>query len=763
VSTIVDHITSPSTQAPQNAMSAWTVVKRDGSSAHLDLVKLRRTIARACAGWEGCHPQDLEGDVWALLRDGMSTETLHRTITQAAVERTSVEAPNWQYVAARLHVMQLYKSAASNRGYESFGYGDFFSLIQRATQKGLYGSYILEGYSGAEIEELGAYIVPERDELFHYMGIYTLASRYLIRDFDGGVLELPQELFMGVAMHLALQEEDKLHWAKQFYDVLSRLEMTVATPTLSNARKPMHQLSSCFIDTVDDNLWSIYHVNSNFAQVSKLGGGMGIYVGKVRSRGSSIRNFPGASGGVIPWIKNYNNTALSCNQLGVRNGAVAIYLDVWHKDILDFLNLKTNNGDDRMKAHDIFPGVCIPDLFMRKVQARETWNLFDPHEVRQVMGWSLEDVWGEEWERRYEACVDHPDLSREELPAIDIMKRILTSTFETGTPFIFFRDTANRMNPNKHAGMIYCSNLCTEIMQNMSPGYLSEEQVVGGDVVTKVKPGDFVVCNLSSLNLGRCHSYEDIQRVVRVQMRMMDNVIDLNLYPVQQAHITNHKYRAVGLGTSGYHQYLAQHGIPWESEKHIELADKLYEHINYCAIRASMEIAREKGPYTCFAGSDWQTGAYFDTRAYRDEKWTQLRTDVARHGVRNGWMVAIAPTSTTSLIAGSTAGIDPVFQRFFVEEKKNAFIPQTAPNLSPSTFWLYKEAHQIDQLFSIRAAGKRQRHIDQSQSFNLYITPDITAPAFLDLFIQAWQNGLKTTYYVRNQSLTVEDCVACSS
>jgi ribonucleoside-diphosphate reductase alpha chain len=208
---------------------------------------------------------------------------------------------------------------------------------------------------------------------------------------------------------------------------------------------------------------------------------------------------------------------------------------------------------------------------------------------------------------------------------------------------------------------------------------------------------------------------------------------------------------------------MAQHGIPWESERHVEEADELYEWMNYCAIQASMELAKEKGMYRCFEGSEWQTGAYFEVRDYRDEKWTALRAEVAQHGVRNGWMVAIAPTSSTSLISGSTAGIDPVFQRFFVEEKKNAFIPQTAPNLSPATFWLYKEAHQIDQTFSIRAAGKRQRHIDQSQSFNLYITPDISAAAFLDLFMQAWQHGLKTTYYVRNRSLTVEDCVACSS
>jgi ribonucleoside-diphosphate reductase alpha chain len=748
-----------------SAVGTIQIVKRNGEKEELRIDKLKKVIGFACEKYPQCDPLELEMDACIQFRNGMTTKEIQRIVMQTAVEKTSVENPDWQFVAARLLAYDLYKDAAINRGYRGhFGYGDFAQLIHTLTEKGLYGSYLLETYSDTEIAELGAYIKPERDELFNYAGLRLLADRYLIKDYDGGVMELPQERFMVIAMHLAMKEKDRLKHAKDFYDILSKLEITVATPTLANAGTPHHQLSSCFIDTVDDSLAGIMNTASATSMVSKFGGGVGIYLGKVRSRGSSIRGHKGASGGVVPWTRLYNQIAISVDQLGTRAGAFAIYLDIWHADILDFLNLKTNNGDDRMKAHDIFPGVCIPDLFMERVKERGMWYLFDPHEVRQVMGFSLEDYYGEEFNERFELCVNDPRLTiKTEIPAIEIMKRIMASAFETGTPFIFFRDTVNRANPNKHAGMIYSSNLCTEIMQNMSPTVFVSEELEDGEVVYRYKPGDFVVCNLSSLNLGRIHSMEDIARIVPIQMRMLDNVIDLNYYPVKQAQVTNQKYRAVGLGTSGYHQYLAQNGIIWESEEHVEVADKLYEEIAYHAIKASMELAKEKGPYAVFAGSEWHTGEYFERRGYTSERWNELRREVAKYGMRNAWTFAVAPTGTTSLIAGSTASTDPVYAKFFVEEKRSGNIPQTAPNLNEKTFFYYKEAHKINQIWSIRAAGARQRHIDQAQSFNLYITPNITAPEFLNLYIQAWENGLKTIYYVRNQSVDVEDCVSCSA
>lgn len=434
-----------------------------------------------------------------------------------------------------------------------------------------------------------------------------------------------------------------------------------------------------------------------------------------------------------------------------------------------------------MKAHDIFPGVCIPDIFMRRVEERGEWYLFDPHEVRTVMGYSLEDAWGDEFERRYTECEEAAIDGRlryngRTIAAIDVMKRIMTSGFETGTPFIFYRDTVNRANPNKHAGMIYCSNLCTEICQNMSETQLIAVEEDGDYENIRILSGDYVVCNLSSLNLGRVRQKSDIERIVTAEMRMLDNTIDNNYYPIPQAKRTNQRYRAVGLGASGYAQWLAQNKIIWESDAHVAAADSLFEEIAYWAIRTSNVLAIERGAYSEFSGSDWETGAYFADRGYITindageyeavegyERWQVLAYSVKNHGMRNGWVMSPAPTASTSLIAGSSACCDPIFARFFVEEKKNAVIPQTAPGLNAETMFFYKEAHTIDQTWSIRAAGARQRHIDQAQSFNVYITPLWTAPQLLAMYVQAWKDGLKTLYYTRNQSLEVEDCEVCSA
>jgi ribonucleoside-diphosphate reductase alpha chain len=346
------------------------------------------------------------------------------------------------------------------------------------------------------------------------------------------------------------------------------------------------------------------------------------------------------------------------------------------------------------------------------------------------------------------------------------MKKVMKSAVETGTPFIFFRDTVNRANPNKHAGMIYASNLCHEIAQNMSESSLMEETIEDGegqkDVLVRIKSGDMVTCNLNSVNLGRVDR-EDLKDIIPLQIRMLDNVITLNQSPVAEARITSDKYRAIGLGTSGYHHYLVNHGIAWESEEHLKEADLLFEEIAYQAIKASSELAREKGSYPAFTGSQWQTGEYFTSRGYTSGRWQKLKEEVQEYGLRNGYLTAIAPTGSTSNIAGTTAGIDPIFRKFFIEEKKGSFTPKAAPDLSEENFWLYKEAHHIDQLYSIKACGIRQRHIDQSQSFNLYITPEVKAKDILNLYVEAWKNGVKTIYYVRNQSLEMDECTSCSS
>lgn len=722
----------------------------------------------------------------ALTGAGQDADARLGALIRAAVELTSQEAPRWEMIAARLLDLSFMRHLAATR--RELGIASFGELVRYLTERGLYGDYILASYSVSELEEAAAFVVSERDELFAYSGLDLLISRYVIRAHDHTPLESPQEMFLGIALHLAMNEEptQRLAWVKRFYDMLSKLEVTMATPTLSNARKPDHQLSSCFIDTVPDSLVGIYRSIDNFAQVSKYGGGMGMYLGKVRATGGSIRGFEGVAGGVIRWIRVINDTAVAVDQLGMRQGAVAVYLDAWHRDLPEFLNLRTNNGDDRMKAHDVFPAVCYPDLFWRMAEESldQDWHLMCPHDILQVKGYALEDFYGDEWERRYRDCVVDPRISKRRILIKDLVRLILKSAVETGTPFAFMRDAVNRANPNGHEGVIYCSNLCTEIAQNTSAIEEVTREVVTEDgdtvVVTTTRPGDFVVCNLASLSLGRLPVEDDevMGHVIETAVRALDNVIDLNFYALPYARITNHRYRSIGLGVSGYHHMLARRGISWESEDHLAFADEVFERINYHAIRASERLAEERGAYGLFEGSDWQTGAYFAKRGYcslsgevaevregamGSERWGELAEAVARNGVRNAYLLAIAPTSSTSILSGTTPGIDPIMRKFFLEEKKGSMLPRVAPELSPRTYWYYKPAHYIEQTWSVRAAGVRQRHIDQAQSMNLYITNDYTLRQVLRLYLEAWRRGVKTIYYVRSKSLEVEECESCSA
>lgn len=705
----------------------------------------------------------------ALSTPDMTEAARLQMLIRAAAELTTQEAPKWEMVAGRLLMLQFERNLAERLNLMRLQ--DLYDKIQYLTGEGLYGGYILENYSRAEIQEAESLIDHTRNRLFTYSGLDLLLKRYVIRSHDGHPLETPQEMFLGIALHLAIHEKDRLLWVRKFYDMLSNLQVTMATPTLSNARKPYHQLSSCFIDTVPDSLDGIYRSVDNFAKVSKLGGGMGLYFGKVRAAGGAIRGFKGVAGGVIRWIRLVNDTAVAVDQLGMRQGAVAVYLDVWHKDLPEFLALRTNNGDDRMKAHDVFPAICYPNYFWQQVQdnLNGEWYLLCPHEVKTVKGYHLEDSFGEEWKDRYLDCVNDSRISKRSIPIKELVRLIIKSAAETGTPFVFNRDHVNLANPNKHRGVIYCSNLCTEIAQNMSEIECMEqrmESINGEDVVVTVtRPGDFVVCNLASLSLARIDVENDeaVEDIVSTVVRALDNVIDLNYFPLPYAKINNHRYRPIGLGISGYHHLLARKGLQWESEEHLQFVDGVFERINYAAIKASSGIAKEKGRYEYFEGSEWQTGEYFVRRGYCSEKWHALQQQVSEDGLRNAYLLAVAPTSSTSIIAGTTAGLDPVMNRYFLEEKKNGLMPRVAPDLSTETFWLYKNAHLIDQTWSVRACGIRQRHIDQAQSMNLYITNEYTFRRVLDLYLSAWREGVKTVYYVRSKSLEVEECEACAS
>ena len=699
-----------------------------------------------------------------------SEEGKVKALIKAAVELTSFEAPKWEYIASRLYIYSFNNKLKQIQ--KELGITSLYSKIQYLVDNDIYGTFLLEKYTKDEIDECEKMIVKSRDRLINYSSFELILKRYLAKNHNGIVLESIQEMWLTISMHLAMNEKDKLYWVKRFYDSLSKLEFTLATPTMGNARKPFHQLSSCFIDTVEDSLDGIFKSITNFATVSKHGGGMGLYFGKVRANGSTIRGYKGAAGGIIRWVRIVNDVAVAVDQLGVRAGAVACYLDVWHKDLPEFLQIRTNNGDDRMKAHDVFPAICYPDYFWKLARdnINALWYLMDPKEVYDVKGYHIEDYFGKDWENKYFDCVNDERIHKREIPIKEIIRLIIKSAVETGTPFAFNRDLVNETNPNKHKGIIYCSNFCTEIAQNTSAiGEIEKTSIKSkeGDdiIVEKTKCGDFVVCNLASLCLGNfdVDNQDTLKTVVETAIRALDNVIDINLYPLEYAKLTTQKYRSIGLGVSGYNHLLAKKKIYWESEEHLNYVDSLFENINYYAIEASNKLAIEKGKYSLFDGSEWDNGNYFVSRNYVSERWANLAKSVHDYGMRNGYLLAVAPTSSTSIIAGTTAGVDPIMKTFFYEEKKGEMIPRVAPELTHQNSMFYKPAHEVNQIWSVRAAGVRQRHVDQAQSVNLYITHDYSMRQILELYIKAWENGVKTIYYVRSKSLEVEECEGCAN
>ena len=788
--TVASTLTPPTDTAFDAATANETLwITKEGGNRRMpfDQGRLERTVHSVHAEFPQLDVGDYLRSVLGQIarRQQLSADEMVDLLIREAESRIDLTAPDWEHFAARLYLRRLYKRASKNRFYDAtLKYGSYVGLQESLADRNVYSIDILKAYSKDELEEAGQMIEPERDTLFAYNGLYLLATRYLATDHSRAVYELPQERWLTIALYLMQHEHEhgersrrrRMLLVREAYWALSNLYMTVATPTLANAGKVGGQLSSCFIDTVDDSLQGIYDSNTDVARVSKHGGGVGAYLGYVRSAGSSIRGVANSSGGVVPWIKQLNNTAVSVDQLGQRKGAIAVYLDVWHRDIEAFLDLRLNNGDQRLRAHDVFTSVCLPDLFMEAVERRGDWYLFDPYEVKRIKGWYLQDFHDEQrgqgsFREKYEEVVADERISRRTIKAIDLFKRIMVSQLETGNPFMFYRDEVNRMNPNKHAGSIYSSNLCTEILQNMSPTRMIQEMISGDQIVTTKQAGDFVVCNLSSINLGRAVTAapdllttDVLERLVPIQVRMLDNMIDLNQLPVPQATITNRKYRAIGLGTFGWHHLLALQQIEWNSTQAEDYADSLYERINYLTIQASMTLAKEKGRYSAFVGSDWQNGEYFRARGYDSPAWRELAAQVGVNGLRNGWLMAVAPNMSTAQIAGSTASIDPVYGAFYYEEKKDFRRPVAAPGLSLDTYPYYeKGAYRVDQFASIRQNARRQRHVDQSISFNLYVPSTIRASTLLALHMSAWREGLKTTYYVRSNDIDISECEWCSS
>lgn len=708
------------------------------------------------------------------------------------ITQESLNSISWNKFARYVLLNELYKRASKNRSFDAKDkYGDYLGFMVMMAEKGLYTKELFEKYSQEEIKTAGEYIKPENDMLFDYAGVNQLKDRYLVTDYDKSILELPQERFMTMALHISSAEEpqNRLKEALKLYDRFSKLQISSATPTFMNSGTPYGSLSSCHVVTFDDSLTSIFDSISKVAEFSKNGAGLGTYIGKIRANGSDIRGNVGASSGIIPWIKILDKTLESVNQLGTRAGAGAVYLDAWHLDLEMFLDIQSPVGDQNMRAYNIFPALCVPDEFMRQVDKRGDWYLFDPHEIRKEMGYSLEDYYdkkklGEKekpnkqdhaWTYRYYECVDNPNLKKKRVEAIEIMKKIMKQQLEKGKLFMFYRDTVNRENPNSHEGIVYSSNLCTEITQNMTASQRTTETIStdDGDIVVEYDSGDLVTCNLSALVLNNIdiHDLKELEDVVSVQMRALDNVISLNRLTVPDASITNDKYRAVGAGEQGIAALLAKEGIMWDSDKATDFINKLEEKIMLYRIKHSALLGKEKGSYKVYEGSQWNTGEWIERKETTLPEWDEVK-ELSMKYMRNSYLASPMPTGGTSILMGSTPGIDPIFDVIYNDGKGNALLPIVVPNLSSKTWFYYKPTmkmsydgeKQLAHMWSINHNAARQQWIDQSSSFNLYIPTGIKVKHLLTMHMAAWEKGIKTTYYVRSWDSRQEDaCLACSA
>ena len=765
------------------------IKKRSGELTPLDITKIQKQTIAATKNLDGVSQSELEVDAHLQFIDGMSSADIQDALIKTAVNKIDIDVPNWTFVGARLFLYDLYhRVGKATSGSKGSPYSHISLYIEHGKKEEKLLSNLGNGF---DLEKINNAIKPERDFLFNYLGIKTLYDRYLIKDRNGNPIELPQHMFMAVAMFLAQNEEDSVKddVAIQFYNVISQFEVMLATPTLSNARTYRHQLSSCYIGSSPDNIEGIFDSYKEMGLLSKFGGGIGWDWNLIRAMGGDIDNTKSAAGGTVPFLKINNDVAVAIDQLGTRRGAIAVYLEPWHADIEDFIDLKKNSGEERRRAHDLFPALWIGDDFMEAVESNSDCNLYDPAEPGAVV---------------------------KTVKAKDLWKKILTSYAESGSPFLCFKDTANRANPNSHVGKIRSSNLCTEIFQNTEPNYylvklwindgksfvlchendtveLSDgtkklgKKVTSLDTIVSITDsrgevthylddpekvycvekekidGKTAVCNLASVNLSKINSQEDLERVVPIAVRMLDNVIDLNFYPLKKVKDTNLMSRAIGLGVMGEAQMLAEKQIMFGTQEHFNLIDEIMEQFSYYTIKASSDLAVEKGSYPDFDGSNWSKGimpinianenAKALTQRYDICNWDELSEKVKVDGMRNGYLMAIAPTSSISILVGTTQTIEPVYKKKWFEENLSGLIPVVVPNLNPNTWNYYPSAYDVDQLNIIKAAAIRQKWIDQGQSTNIFIYPETTTGKTLnDIYMLAWKLGNKSTYYLRSKS-----------
>ncbi len=772
----------------ESSISKIQVTQIDGSVVPLDIQRLQAIIGEACVGLESVDPALILRDTERNLFDGVPEKDVARMLVMSA--RTLIEKqPEYSYTAARLLLDDMRTEALSfvhratvhaTQGEMQSQYGEYFALyIARAVELELLDPRLQE----YDLEQLTQAMLPERDQQFTYLGLQTLYDRYFIH--SGNVrFELPQAFFMRVAMGLALNEIKREERAIEFYRLLSSFDFMSSTPTLFNSGTLRPQLSSCYLTTVPDDLDGIFSAIKDDALLSKYAGGLGNDWSRVRGMGAHIKGTNGKSQGVVPFLKVANDTAVAVNQGGKRKGAMCAYLESWHIDIEEFLDLRKNTGDDRRRTHDMNTANWIPDLFMKRVAEDKDWTLFSPNEVPD-----LHDLCGAKFEKAYLAYEEKARNGKirvyKTLKAANLWRKMLSMLFETGHPWITFKDPCNLRYTNQHAGVVHSSNLCTEITLHTNDA-------------------EIAVCNLGSINVP-AHidenglNTEKLERTINTAMRMLDNVIDYNYYSVPQARESNLRHRPVGMGIMGFQDALYKQRVPYASDAAVEFADRTMEAVSYYAIKASTNLADERGRYSSFEGSLWSKGVlpidsidylaegrggYLELDRSHSFDWDSLRARVQKVGMRNSNTMAIAPTATISNICGVSQSIEPTYQNLFVKSNLSGEFtvvnPYLIQDLREHGLWdevmandlkyydgsvqqidrvpdslkqLYQTAFELDPRWLVEAAARRQKWIDQGQSLNLYMSQP--SGARLDaLYKLAWVRGLKTTYYLRSMGAT---------
>ncbi|MEM7784345.1 MAG: ribonucleoside-diphosphate reductase subunit alpha [Planctomycetota bacterium] len=760
------------------------MVKRDGKLENLDFVRLRSQIALACEGFdETCSSDELLDDVQKQFFNGISPREIARSMVLAARAKIEID-PDYDTVAGRLTLNIIYreslgKSASSDVDIPALYQQKFAEYVE----KGIEAGRISPDLADFDLAKLAESIDASRDALFPYLGLQTIYDRYLLH-IDGVRFEAPQFFWMRVAMGLSLNEENKTDRAIEFYNILSTFRFTSATPTLFNAGTLHPQLSSCYLSTVADDLDDIFKAIADNAKLSKWAGGLGNDWTNIRATNSHIKGTNGQSQGVIPFLKVVSDTAVAVNQGGKRKGAVCSYLESWHMDVEEFLDLRKNTGDDRRRTHDMHTANWIPDLFMKRVEADAEWTLFSPDETPD-----LHDLFGSAFENRYVQYEQYAEAGKiklhKKVQAKDLWRKMLTRVFETGHPWITFKDPSNIRSPQDHSGVVHSSNLCTEILLNTSKD-------------------ETAVCNLGSVNLlnhvtdGKL-DLEKLETTITTAVRMLDNVIDINFYPTAEAKNANQRHRPVGLGVMGFQDALSACGISYASKEAVEFADRSMEAISYFAISASSRLAGERGAYSSYQDSKWDRGLLpIDTIDLLEKErgvavnmdksssmdWQPIRDLVKANGMRNSNVMAIAPTATISTIIGVTQSIEPTYKHLFVKSNLSGEFVQInvrlvnelkernlwdeemlekikyfdgalaeVPGLPEDIKIRYATAFEIDPSWIIECASRRQKWIDMGQSLNLYLGQP-SGRKLDEMYRNAWHAGLKTTYYLRSLGAT---------